>query len=61
MKKVNKDYKKACERNQNRSKKEKEKKATIWSGTLEKSLRRWKTKACWVWKKYYRMRKNTLL
>ena len=26
MKKVNKDYKKACERNQNRSKKEKEKK-----------------------------------
>ena len=40
MKKVNKDYKKACERNQNRSKKEKEKKATIWSGTLEKSLRR---------------------
>ena len=40
MKKVNKDYKKACERNQNRSKKEKEKKATTWSGTLEKALRR---------------------
>ena len=26
----------------------KRKKATIWSWTLQKSLRRWKTKACWV-------------
>ena len=32
----------------NLSKQEKVKKKTIWSQTLEKSLRRWKTKTCWV-------------
>ena len=32
--------KNACERYQNLSKEEKEKKAAIWSGTLQKSLRR---------------------
>ena len=35
---------KARERYQNLSKKENEKKATIWSWTLQKTLTRWKTK-----------------
>ena len=38
--------KKACERYQNLSKDEKN--AMILSWTLPKSLRRWKTKTCWV-------------
>ena len=52
---------KAREKDQILSKEEKEKKAIIWSWTLQKSLRRWRTKDWWLWKKYYRMRKNTLL
>ena len=40
--------KKACERYQNLSKQAQEKKATIWSWTLQKSRRRWITKACQV-------------
>ena len=39
---------KACERYQNLSKEEKRKKATIWSWTVQKSTRRWKTKTCWL-------------
>ena len=38
--------KKPHERYQNLSKKGKEKKAAIWSRTLQKSFRRWKTTAC---------------
>ena len=40
--------KKAPERYQNLSK---EKKEAIWLWTLQKSLKRWKTKACRVFKK----------
>ena len=40
-KKIKKDYKKqSCERYQNLSKEEKEKKAAIWLWMLQKSLRR---------------------
>ena len=48
IKKIKKDYKKARKRYQNISKEEEEKKETIWLWTLQKTLRRWKTKACWL-------------
>ena len=35
----------------------KEIKATIWSWTIQKSTKRWKTKVCGIYKKY-KMRKN---
>ena len=46
--------KEAFERYQSFCKKEKEKKATIWLWTLQKSLRRWKNKLVGYGKKYYR-------
>ena len=54
--------KKACERYQNLFKEKKSLRTfwTLWFWTLQKTFRRWKTKASWVYKKY-RMRKNTLL
>ena len=39
---------KACERYQSLSKEEKEKRAAIWLWTIQKSTRRWKTKAFWL-------------
>ena len=37
------------------------KKATIWSSTIQKSTRRWKTKVFCIYKKFYKMRKYALL
>ena len=52
--------KKANEIYQNLSEEKKRKKVTICSWMLQKPLRRLKAKARWVYKKYYRMRKNVL-
>ena len=57
----NKERKKARERYQSLSIEKTEKKVTIWSWEVQKSTGRWKTKGCWVSKKYYKMRQNTLL
>ena len=40
--------KEARERYQNLSKEENGKKTAIWMWLLQKSLRKWKTEACWV-------------
>ena len=52
---------KAQERYQSLSKEEKEKKVTIWSWMLQKSLGRWRIKLVEYRKKYYRIRNNALL
>ena len=51
--------KKAHERYQNFS--NEEKKVTLWSWAIQKSTRRWNSKSGWVYKKYYKMRKSSLL
>ena len=52
--------KKACERCQSLTKEENVSNYMVVNDT-KKYTRRWKAKACWVWKKYNQMRKNALL
>ena len=50
IKKEYKKKKKTHERYQSISKEETEKKAPLRSWTIHESTRRWKTKACWIYK-----------
>ena len=47
---IQKKKKKTLERYQSLSKEETEKKAPLRSWTIHESTRRWKTKACWIYK-----------
>ena len=61
IKKIKKEYKKACKRYQNLFKAEKEKKAIIWSERYKNLSIDVKQKLVDYRKEYYRMRKNSLL